>query len=152
MLLLLLLPKVVVGNSATATNAEKLGGKSSTEYTTKEDFAILTGTLNMITEQGSEYSRGSVDISYPSGFNKDNCVVISIGLNRNTNTASKYAFGTESTEGYSAVKVRGTMGRSVALRSDKMTLYGYFAFGGDLTASSASTETYNYVIVLMKIS
>lgn len=40
----------------------------------KGDFAVVTGSITM--NDGS----GTTNINYPTGFNKDNCVVISAGI------------------------------------------------------------------------
>ena len=61
-------------NAGTASNSNQLGGVAAAQYKVKGDFAVVTGTISM--SNGS----GSADINYPSGFNKDNSVVISIGL------------------------------------------------------------------------
>lgn len=44
-------------------------------YVNEEKFAVLTGNITLTD------GAGNVDINYPSGYNKDNCVVISAGIN-----------------------------------------------------------------------
>lgn len=48
-------------------------------------MAIVTGTITM-PEANSEYLTHTVDVSYPSGFNKDNCVIISVMSHNTSNT------------------------------------------------------------------
>lgn len=48
-------------------------------------MAIVTGTITM-PEANSGYISSTVDVSYPSGFNKDNCVIISVMSHNTSNT------------------------------------------------------------------
>lgn len=48
-------------------------------------MAIVTGTITM-PEANSGYLTNTVDVSYPSGFNKDNCVIISVMSHNTSNT------------------------------------------------------------------
>lgn len=48
-------------------------------------IAIVTGTITM-PEANSGYLTNTVDVSYPSGFNKDNCVIISVMSHNTSNT------------------------------------------------------------------
>lgn len=43
-------------------------------YKVKGDFAVLNSNINLTNGDGQ------LDLSYPSGFNKDNCVCIAVGL------------------------------------------------------------------------
>ena len=43
-------------------------------YKIKGDFAVINGNINLTNGDGQ------LDLSYPSGFNKDNCVCIAVGL------------------------------------------------------------------------
>lgn len=100
------LQKSVLGNAATATSASKCTGNSATTTklatartialsgavkgsaifdgssnitipVTLGNISILSGTIVMPDANNSALG-GSKDISYPSGFNKDNCIVLSI--------------------------------------------------------------------------
>lgn len=51
----------------------------------KGDFVVLTGTISM-PEKGDSTLTGSVEVSYPSGFTKDNCAVISLMGHNTTHT------------------------------------------------------------------
>lgn len=145
MLLLLLLQKVVVGNSATATNAEKLGGKSSTEYIVKGDFAVLTGTIKTNVAGGTDNTAfNTLQIDFPANFNSENCVVLSLAMYHGTN--NKYAFGSTNLSD-SRTWLRDGVGA--------MITFDYKGNGKiTLTVETPFTQeyTYKYKIVLMKIS
>lgn len=54
------------------------------KYINQNEFAILSGEMVLeanTSEQASEYicQKSSIILDYPKGFNKDNCVVVSIG-------------------------------------------------------------------------
>ena len=92
-LLLQIAQKLARGNSTTASklvtarnialsgavkgNAKFDGSGNVTIVTTQANIAILTGAIVM-PEANNQYLGGSKDISYPSGFTKDNCIVLSI--------------------------------------------------------------------------
>nr|DAL11256.1 MAG TPA_asm: hypothetical protein [Caudoviricetes sp.] len=141
MLLLLLLPKVVVGNSATATNAYKLGGKSSTEYITKGNFAVLTGTITM-PEAEDENLLGTTTVNYPSGFTKDNCIVVSI-MSHNTVHIDWWA--TPQTPSSSSMLL-GNGDTKVILKPSGITIMSA------KVASVAARKDVTYKLVIMKIS
>lgn len=92
--------KHVHGNSATATSASKLatarnikiqgavsgntnfdGSGNVTINTTQSNIAVLTGTVNLSAGEGPENaSFNTFDLNFPTGFTKDNCVCLSIGI------------------------------------------------------------------------
>lgn len=88
-------------------------------------FAVLTGT---ITGTGG----GSVDVNYPSGFTKDNCIVI--GQMINNFGGSSFVSGA----GYSS-----SINPVVRLKNDKI--------GITINADSTSSVAYGYRIMLMRI-
>lgn len=49
------------------------------------DFAVLSGSITTTAKEAEENIYNSVSIAYPSGFSKDNSVVVSIGINQYTN-------------------------------------------------------------------
>lgn len=69
--LLLVILLVLLGN------ANKLGNKEASQYTTNDKFAVLTGTITM-PEANAEIGSGSISFPMPSGFTKDNCIVIGL--------------------------------------------------------------------------
>ena len=110
-------------------NANKLGNKSAGEYITNDKFKILTGNIKLTA------SGGSVNINYPSGFTKDNCVVVSCGVVYNS--AGYRAFGT----------VQASVSTGARLNSSSITVCCYPV----QDASGSPTGTFNYKLVLMKI-
>lgn len=88
-------------------------------------FAILTGS---ITGTGG----GSTDVDYPSGFTKDNCIVV--GAMINNYGGSSYAFGTG---------LSNATNPNVRLKNDKV--------GISIFTDSTSELTYGYRIALMRI-
>lgn len=137
---------VVHGNSATATKLEtarkinltgavsgngSFDGSGNIEIaTTQANIAILTGDITL------ESSGGSATINYPSGFTKDNCIIIACGITYNS--AGYRAFGT----------VQASVSTGARLSSSSITVCCY-----PVQASTGSpTGTFNYKLVLMKIS
>lgn len=90
------------GNSATATklatarnikmqgaisgNVDFDGSKAVTINTTQSNIAVVTGT---ITVYSSDPKQGSGNINYPTGYTRDNCIPLSIGMQVN----GAYRFG-----------------------------------------------------------
>lgn len=96
-------------------------------YKIKGDFAVINGNINLTNGEGS------VDVNYPSGFNKDNCVCIAAGFAYQT--AIGYIY-----DGY----MDG--GFEVRFKTDRMTCIAYTA-GQDAGPSGAKPIR----IVLMKV-
>ena len=110
-------------------NAEKLGGKTASQYITNDKFAVLTGTMSL--SNGS----GSTTKSYPTGFTKDNCVAIAVGMDimGNSNSIISYT----SAVGH-LFEVRLTSS-NISIRCSSVDGVG-------------SSSTKNFTVVLMKIS
>ena len=100
-------------------------------------FAVLTGEIT-ISSGASSY--GVVNVNYPSGFNKDNCVPVSIGV-------SWYKVGdsSDSTLDYNTCDHKATY--NVRLTSSKVGLSVQ-----QLNGTIYQAGTYKYKIVLMKVS
>ncbi|MFQ9923777.1 MAG: hypothetical protein ACLRVU_09695 [Beduini sp.] len=94
-------------------------------YKIKGDFAVTTGTIALT--NGS----GGATLTYPSGFNSSNCVIISIGVA--FKLASAYNFG-----GVDEVQFNTTLGSS----NISLTVFA---------PGMGPTATRNCKIVLMKI-
>ncbi len=100
-------------------------------------------------QQGlNQVSSGQAIINYPNGFNKDNCVVISIGARH----VSKdfWGYGTETKE--PGAYFSGLIEKGVIFRNNDILLNlkcGGLDLGG--TASEDRKDTYYYKIVLMKL-
>lgn len=58
------------------------GSGNVTITTTQANIVVLTGTMTL--SEGS----GSIDVNYPPGFTKDNCVAITMGMDIFNNTIS----------------------------------------------------------------
>lgn len=104
------------------------------------NIAVLTGTINLVIS--NEMTTGSKDINYPSGFNKDNCVVIACGISGNTSGNTEFAFGNSGDNASSYVT--GGMPSMVKLREEHINFQIYLNL-------KATSGTRNYKIVLMKI-
>ena len=99
--------------------------------------------------QGTDQvSNGQAEINYPDGFNKDNCVVISIGARNVSKDFWGYGSETEYPGSYNS----GLVEKGVIFRNDDMLL-NFRCDGLDLggTASEDREDTYSYKIVLMKL-
>lgn len=146
------------GNAATATKLQTArsislsgdvtgsasfdGSKNVTITTDLNNIAILTGTIAMEVHSDDGYTNGSKEINYPSGFNKNNCVVIAAGVGGSTNGNTEYAFGF--LDNMSDAYVLGAIGRTVKLRDSHIEFRVHIQM-------AASAITRNYKIVLMKI-
>ena len=151
MLLLLLLQKVALGNSATATNAEKLGGKSSTEYIVKGDFAIIDKSITLTANSESNASEGKMEmtsetIAFPSGFNKGNTIVIAFGSVPQTYYEQKgINYGdTSGTKLLSSGMLSGAVPKSASVYSDGIHI--------TIANFRPSAIDFKYRLLLMKIS
>ena len=112
-------------------------------YKLKGDFAVITGS---VTDTSATASINiSKEISYPSGFTKNNCVVISIGAKFNAKT--NYTYGTLADSELSDAYLNGGFGKSAILQDSNILLRLYFDFG----SGAASTMTLDYKIILMKV-
>ena len=103
------------------------GSGNVTITTTQANIAILTGTISL--SNGS----GNVEVNYPSGYTKDNCVVIAVGMDIFTNTISYYS---ASTSHIFEVRLKGS---KISVECESLDGVG-------------SSTTKNYKVVLMKVS
>lgn len=153
MQLLLLLPKVVLGNSATATkavNAEKLGEKSSTEYVLKENFAIIDKTLTLTANLESNSLEGKMVmtsdiIAFPQGFKKENTIVIAFGGISQKYYESK-GLNYEDTSGTNLLSdgiLSGAVPKSASIYSDGIHI--------KIANFSLQETEFKYRLILMKI-
>lgn len=129
-------------------NIQKSDG---TKVVYKDDIAVLTGELNAAANDSTGLDNNTSKltnkaISYPTGFNKDNSVVISCGaINKIYEGTKGYAFGdTSSSNLFSQSQLSGAVTRSVALQPNQILL--------TLGNYSTTAVTYKYKIVLMKIA
>ena len=127
--------------SGDVTGSASFNGSSNVNINTDlANIAVLTGTM----------SNGSATISYPNGYNKDNCVVISTMLKR---------VGVASTRGYSsgttflpADGTSGSISSKTELQTSSIILSGRHLYLSDsgVTVMKVNYDIY-YKIVLMKI-
>lgn len=149
------------GNAATATKLQTArtislsgdvtgsasfdGSKNVTITTDLANVAVLKGT---ITGDGTESP--SKTLSYPSGFTRDNCVVITVNLQRTNNNNKGYGTVFDSSS-----YVGGAIPAKVVLDSDDILLEirSILISSGAYPNSSAisSSVSFNYTIMLMKI-
>lgn len=122
-------------------------------YVLKGDYAIMQGsiTLNVSTDQqlsSGIYAQTNIDLDFPVGFNKDNCVVISFGTRRHSmgENGQGFTYGDYKNDSFGLYV--GNMHKSLILGSkekqDKIKI---------MLENIANTGTYvlDYKIVLMKI-
>lgn len=107
-------------------------------YKAINDFVVVTGSATL----SDGVATGTV--SYPTGFTKSNCVVISFMANNTNNSNWGYGY-LETSVGYS----QGAIGHSISLRDNDIKVDINNPTDG---AHTSGTASYNYKIVLMKIS
>ena len=113
----------------------------------KDNFAILTGSITGSGEANSQ----AININYPDGFTKDNCVVINASFKNQENTSVGYSIGTA----FMPIDVsKGSVVNSVSLRHDciSITIRNiYIRTGENSSILNFENKSLDYVIVLMKI-
>lgn len=97
---------------------------------TNNGIAVLSGNITL------NNAGGSANVNYPNGFTKDNCVVIACGITYNS--AGYRAFGT----------VQASVSTGARLNSSSITVCCYPV----QSSTGSPTGTFNYKLVLMKIS
>ena len=154
MQLLLLVHLNAHGNSATATklatarniklqgavsgNANFDGSGNVIITTTQANIAVLTGKI-----------QDDITINYPTGFNKNNCIVIS-AMMKKTDENANYGFGSVFN---SAIYVSGGVPIVVSLGNSNISLSAKKILLSSGTVQYASLEAeMNYKVVLMKVS
>lgn len=159
--------KHVHGNSATATKLQTArtislsgavkgsasfdGTKNVTISTTQDNIAILTGKVNIKYNAGDYGYSIALQLNYPSGYNKNNCIVIGFGTKRNGATDYGYSYGTLAiTDGYSGANLRTSVGKAITLKTNEINLAMFFNFGNAISQGSAFDI--DYQVVLMKIA
>lgn len=113
-----------------------------------DKFVTLNGQISVTVEQGSTIMYGQKEIEYPAGFNKNNCVVIAIGIHNTNYTNRTFSFGTLSSEEFSNSYVKDAYGKNVVLDNDFMRLSLYFNYGG---SHQLDSYIFDYKITLMKV-
>lgn len=159
MLQLLLNQILVHGNSATATklqtsrnialsgavkgNANFDGSGNITINTSQNNIAVLTGTVN---------GKG-VDIEYPNGFTKDNCVCICAMLQNPNNPNGAWGIcngGTFTSASYvtGALPLKIVLSTKIGIQVRNINI----SDGTEQTVlANSTTADFKYKVILMKI-
>lgn len=134
----LVLVLVALGNSETATKlatAKKIeisgAVKGSSEFDGSKNINIITEQNNIAVieaiittpAQGEESTKGSISFNYPTGFNKNNCMVISL-MSQNTGN-DEQSYNTSGSTGFSAEEVRCNHGLQASLRNNEIIVEVY---------------------------
>ena len=111
----------------------------------KDNFAILTGTIT-----GDGTDSPSMHMNYPEKFNRDNCVVLSVNLQRKENGNKGYGAVYDSssyvTGSIPSKVVLGETDVSIEIRNVLLS-----EESGVHTPDFSADVNYEYTIVLMKI-
>ena len=115
---------------------------------TNGDFAVIKGVINTTAATSSTTVFNSMQIDFPTGFNSDNCVVISWGIHHKTEEEGVYgkAFGYTNPSD-SRTWLRGAVASMVTLdhQGNKKITF-------TLETPFTQAYTYEFEIVLMKIT
>lgn len=162
MLLLLqlqIVQKVAHGNSSTASKLQTarniaISGavKGSANFDGSGNVTINTTQNNIFVLSGSLSSGNNLEINYPTGLTKDNCVCISAmfqnpssgmwGLAGGNFSSSSYVLGSIPAKVSLATKINVEIRNIQITDGNEQTVY----------ASSSPSANFNYKIILMKIS
>lgn len=124
---------------ANGAHTDGNGNNIAATYKMKGDFAIITIQLTLAN------GTATGDVSYPSGFNSSNCVVLSFMAYNHSSSGTTGGYGyIETSVGY----VAGAIGHRVSLRDSVISFSINNPTDG---AHDAGTATYTCKAVLMKI-
>ena len=106
------------------------------------NVAVLTGTIKLkpSSDAGTTYAQTVWNINYPSGFNKDNCIVLSYG---GKFAGEGFTYGYVENASSSVAAVGGSVSRTVTLNSSNIQAQAWNI--------SHLEKEFSYKIVLMKI-
>lgn len=107
---------------------------------TQDKFAVLTGshTLDKSLDYGNDFTQTTWHVAYPSGFNKDNCVLISFG----GSFTDVYSFGDQNAASAASSNYTGAVPRGITLNADDIVVQAW---------NWSGEKTLKYKIVLMKV-
>ena len=134
---------IVNGNLKVTGN---LTNNNNQKYLNVGDIAFVTGDIIVKCNSGDTIQRGVASVAYPSGFNKNNCIVISFATQQREYDDGfwTYGYNTDST-----TLLTGEMLRTVKLDSNIVVKLNHF---WDAPLDSARQDTFTYRIALLKIS
>lgn len=107
-----------------------------------DDIAVVTGTKSIDGNTGSsDYTQTNWHIDYPTGYNRNNCIVISffVTISNSTNSGA-YGQSPYASSNY----VLGTVPRGVSFKDDDMNVF--------CCNPNPNAQSISYKIVLLKIS
>lgn len=162
MLLLLQLQIVqrgVHGNSATATKLQTarsiaIGGavKGSANFDGSGNITINTSQNNIFVLSGSLSGGNNLELNYPSGLTKDNCVCISAMFQNPGNGMWGLAGGIFNSSSYVSGSITAKVSLSSKINVQIRNLQVVDGENQTVYANSSPSANFNYKIVLMKIS
>ena len=149
----------MIGNSATASKLQtarnislsgavsgnvNFDGSNNVEIETEQsNIAILSGTIET-PPKDSESLTGDVEIDYPNGFTKDNCIIVSLMLHGSFTKSKDY--WTLSTLGNDALTILLGNNGSATLKPEKIRIFA------NKLAANIESQTISYKLTLMKVS
>lgn len=109
-----------------------------------DNFYVITGVQTLTASPNTSYDTATAwQLDYPTGFNMNNCVVVSFGLSDASKTTVSWG-----EYGYnffvSTALLFSMIPRAIAFRENKIYVYAWWP--------GSSDTDFNYKIVLMKIS
>ena len=116
-------------------------------YILRNNIVVLNGITNIHVDADSSLSH-QFNLNYPSGFNKNNTIILAFGSRRADNEALGFSFGTLSVSTASAL-ISTSIGKKVTLNEDDMLCNIYFNYNG--ASHNAYDYKFEYKIVLMKL-
>lgn len=129
----------VLGSIETDTLRNSSGGK----YLNCDNICVLHGDKTLVansSSSGMEYAQTTWDINYPTGFNKNNCIVLAFQGNLDKNERVGAYGVSPNTATNSSI---GTLPRTVMMKNDIINL--------QVWNPAYSEKTYHYKLVLMKL-
>lgn len=109
-------------------------------YVLKNNIVVLRGIKQLqASSSAGEYVDTAWQIDYPTGFNKDNTIVLAYQGSLNDNYEGAYGVNPF----VSGAQLTASIPRCISLKTDKISVHAFH--------SSNNTQEYKYKIVLMKI-
>lgn len=140
--------------SGAVSGSASVDGSGNVTITTKQaNIAVLTGSATAEGSTTEIINYATADINYPSGFNRNNCIVLAFALTTsNSNVGDNYNGFLARLNidnnfyliGSSIDSVRYSQSRSINLTDSAISIR--------IMNVTNSSKTFNYKIVLMKIS
>lgn len=132
----------------TSSQAQTIANTAVANYKLKGDFAVITGSMTLAANTQENLELGAsqqtmINIDFPSGYNKDNCVCLAFGVKGVENRNYAYGYNTSGSLGL----LRGTVERTITLGA----LADSTKIGVEAYNMATSDKTLWYRIVLMKM-